>query len=234
VTDEARFATNTDMATDIDNRIRAEQDLRRSDAYLTEAQRLSRTGSFGCNVSTGEMFWSEETFRIFSYDRAITPSVEAILQRVHPEDRAMVQEQIARATSEGKDIPLLVEYFVKRYAAKARKPITKIDKRTLEVCRSYHWPGNIRELQNIVERSVILCNGDTFSVEQGWLSGQPVGRPESGLSAVERRPIEQALHETGWNKSKAARRLGITRTQLYCRLRRYGLETARIATGTQA
>ena len=57
---------------------------------------------------------------------------------------------------------MLVEYFVKRYADKARKPISKIDKNTLKLCHSYAWPGNIREVQNIVERSVILCTGDTF------------------------------------------------------------------------
>jgi len=60
------------------------------------------------------------------------------------------------------DIPMLVEYFVKRYADKARKQISKIDKNTLKLCQSYHWPGNIRELQNIIERSVILCTGIPF------------------------------------------------------------------------
>jgi PAS domain S-box-containing protein len=80
--------------------------LRRSKAYLTEAQRLSLTGSFGCEVSSGEMFWSEETFRIFGYNRATTPAVEAILERVHPADKARVQEQIHRATREGKDCDL--------------------------------------------------------------------------------------------------------------------------------
>src|SRR5712675_2663130 len=60
------------------------------------------------------------------------------------------------------DIPMLVEYFARRYAEKAGKQISKIDKNTLKLCQSYHWPGNIRELQNIVERSVILSTGDTF------------------------------------------------------------------------
>src|SRR5438034_664244 len=70
------------------------------------------------------------------------------------------------------DIPMLVEYFVKRYAEKARKQITKIEKHTLELCRSYPWPGNIRELQNIIERSVIFCTGDTFWIDPAWLSSQ--------------------------------------------------------------
>jgi DNA-binding NtrC family response regulator len=67
------------------------------------------------------------------------------------------------------DIPMLVEYFVKRYAEKTGKQICKIDNKTLELCQSYPWPGNIRELQNIVERSVILCGGDTFWIEKAWL-----------------------------------------------------------------
>jgi transcriptional regulator with GAF, ATPase, and Fis domain len=79
------------------------------------------------------------------------------------------------------DVPMLVEYFVKRYAEKARKQITKIAKNTLKLCKSYDWPGNIRELQNIVERSVILCTGDTFWIDEAWLSSQVSPRPESSV-----------------------------------------------------
>ena len=90
------------------------------------------------------------------------------------------------------DIPMLVEYFVKRYADKARKQISKIDKNTLELCQSYHWPGNIRELQNIIERAVILCNGDTLYVERAWLSSEAavqsgVGSSDKDRSRVTRR-----------------------------------------------
>jgi PAS domain S-box-containing protein len=84
-------------------RKQTDEKLRRSEAYLTEAQRLSQTGSFGCNLSTGEMFWSEETFRIYGYDRSTQPAVERVLQRVHPEDKPLVQEQIDRASRGGKD-----------------------------------------------------------------------------------------------------------------------------------
>ncbi|HVR03622.1 MAG TPA: PAS domain-containing protein, partial [Polyangia bacterium] len=83
-----------------------EEPLRRNEAHLAEAQRLSRTGSFGCRVSLGEMVWSEETFRIFGYDRATEPTVEAMLQRVHPEDRAYVKENLCGATQEGKELDL--------------------------------------------------------------------------------------------------------------------------------
>jgi PAS domain S-box-containing protein len=81
-------------------------ELRRSEAYLTEAQRLSRTGSFGWNVSSGEIFWSEESFRIFGYDKALSPTVDMALQRVHPDDLALVKSAIDRASGEGRDFNL--------------------------------------------------------------------------------------------------------------------------------
>jgi PAS domain S-box-containing protein len=81
-------------------RQRAEQ---RSEFYLAEGQRLSRTGSFGWRPSTGELFWSEETFRIFQYDPATKPTVERVLQRVHPEDAALVQEAIESAAQKGRN-----------------------------------------------------------------------------------------------------------------------------------
>jgi signal transduction histidine kinase len=81
-------------------RHRAEQ---RQEAYLAEAQKLSHTGSFGWSVSTGDIVWSEETFRIFQYDRATVPTVECLLQRVHPDDRALVKQTFERASRDGKD-----------------------------------------------------------------------------------------------------------------------------------
>jgi PAS domain S-box-containing protein len=88
---------------DITDRKQAQDKLQRSDAYLAEAQRLSHTGSFSWSVSSGEIFWSEETFRIFAYDRATKPTWELVLQRVHPEDIALVQQLIDRASHDGKD-----------------------------------------------------------------------------------------------------------------------------------
>jgi PAS domain S-box-containing protein len=89
--------------TDIEDRKRAEEALRRSELYLAEAQRLSYTGSFGWNVCSGELFWSEENFRIFGYDRATKPTLQLVLQRVHPDDLALVQQLIERASHDGKD-----------------------------------------------------------------------------------------------------------------------------------
>jgi signal transduction histidine kinase/CheY-like chemotaxis protein len=79
------------------------EELRRSEAYLAEAQRLSHTGSFGWWVSSGEVLWSEEIFRIFEYHRATTPTVEGFLRRIHPEDAALATQTIERASREGRD-----------------------------------------------------------------------------------------------------------------------------------
>jgi PAS domain S-box-containing protein len=86
------------LLTDIDERRRGEEKLRRSEAYLSEAQKLSHTGSFGWNVSSGEIFWSEETYKIFEYDRAVKPRSELVLQRIHPDDRDIAQQTIDRAS----------------------------------------------------------------------------------------------------------------------------------------
>jgi PAS domain S-box-containing protein len=90
-------------AIDIEERHRAEDALRRSETYLSEAQRLSHTGSFGWCVSTGEINWSEETFRIFQYERSTKPTIELMLQRVHPEDASSFKETVVRASRDGKD-----------------------------------------------------------------------------------------------------------------------------------
>jgi formate hydrogenlyase transcriptional activator len=100
---EGRIVRWYNLVTDIDERKKTEEELYRSKAYLTEAQRLSLTGSFGCNLSTGEMFWSDETFRIYGYDRSTKPAVERVLERVHPEDRVLVQERIDQAYRDAKD-----------------------------------------------------------------------------------------------------------------------------------
>ena len=128
------------------------------------------------------------------------------------------------------DIPMLVEYFVQRYAVKARKQIRNIDRATLDLCVSYHWPGNIRELQNIVERAVILCNGDTFFVEPAWLSST-AARPElaglaSALENYERGIIERALADSNGKVAGpggAAAKLGIPRTTLDARIKQLNI-----------
>src|ERR1700730_2084633 len=93
-------AVNSELTKEVLQRQHAEEALQRSEAYLAEAQRISHTGSFGWDVSNGQIFWSEETFRIFEYDQTVQPTVEAILQRTHPEDRAFVQETLDQAAGD--------------------------------------------------------------------------------------------------------------------------------------
>ena len=95
-------ALNSELTKEVLQRQRAEEALLRSEAYLAEAQRVSHTGSFGWSVSSGEIVWSDETFRIFGYDLASHPSLEPILQRTHPEDRAFVQDTIDQAARDRK------------------------------------------------------------------------------------------------------------------------------------
>ena len=101
---ELRVAERTGELTRANEDLQNTQaELRRREAYLAGAQRLSHTGSFGWSLSTGEILWSEETYRIFQYDRTMTPTVELILQRVHPEDAALVKQTIERAAQDRKD-----------------------------------------------------------------------------------------------------------------------------------
>jgi formate hydrogenlyase transcriptional activator len=104
--EEGRIIRWYGTRTDIEDRKRAEEDLRRSETYLAEAQRLSLTGSFGWKVSSGELFWSEETFRILGYDQGTKPTLESVFRQVHPEDRAFVRQTVGRASRDGTDLDL--------------------------------------------------------------------------------------------------------------------------------
>ena len=127
------------------------------------------------------------------------------------------------------DIPLLVEYFIDRYARKTGKDIRSVDKKTLELLQSYSWPGNIRELQNVIERSIILCETEVFSINKSWLPKQafltePKNQVElpQKLLAHEKDMIEAALKESRgrvFGPSGAAARLGIPRSTLESKIR---------------
>ncbi|HEX7139623.1 MAG TPA: sigma 54-interacting transcriptional regulator, partial [Vicinamibacterales bacterium] len=139
------------------------------------------------------------------------------------------------------DIPILVEYFVKRFAEKMAKRIRRIDKRTLELCEQYSWPGNIRELQNIVERSVILCGSDTFSIDESWLSSQAPLRAD-GASALpealqdqEKEMIEAALAKSRGRVAGprgAAATLGIPPSTLESKIKQLKIEKGRFTTAS--
>src|SRR5580698_3664147 len=130
------------------------------------------------------------------------------------------------------DIPLLVTYFLNRYARKAGRHFTSIDKKSLDLLHSYAWPGNIRELQNVIERSVIVSEAQTFSVDESWLSLQRLSRapglPDMPPGLFNRRPteekdlIEAALRECGGGvsgPSGAAARLGVPGSTLESKIK---------------
>ena len=130
------------------------------------------------------------------------------------------------------DIPVLVEYFVDHCARKVRKNIQGITKESLDLLRSYSWPGNIRELQNVIERSVIMCETENFSVDKTWLARlaqQPLATEpkipldfSEKLAAEEKEMIEAALRESAgrvFGPSGAATKLGIPRSTLESKIR---------------
>ncbi len=139
------------------------------------------------------------------------------------------------------DIAMLVEYFVKRFAESMAKRIRTIEKRTLELCDRYPWPGNIRELQNIVERSVILCSGDTFSIDEAWLEIREIGRPDASgpltqtLQDQEREMIQAALAESGGKVAGArgaAAKLGVPPSTLDSKIRHLRIDKGKFTTAS--
>jgi formate hydrogenlyase transcriptional activator len=139
------------------------------------------------------------------------------------------------------DIPLLVEYFIDRYARKAGKDIRGVNKKTLQLVQSYPWPGNIRELQNVIERSVILCDTEIFSIDENWLPQSPLLGLEpkhqvelpTKLLVQEKNMIEAALKETRGRVSGptgAAARLGIPRSTLESKIRSLKINKNRFKT----
>jgi PAS domain S-box-containing protein len=125
------------------------------------------------------------------------------------------------------DIPILLEYFIKRYSDKAGKTIRSIDKKTVDLFRSYSWPGNIRELQNVIERSMIVCESEIFSVDESWLSRASQPHRSSSTLAESLHEEEKKIIETALAESKgriaggsgAATRLGIPSSTLESKIK---------------
>jgi len=124
------------------------------------------------------------------------------------------------------DIPVLVAYFIDRYARNSGKNIRRVNRRALDHLQSYPWPGNVRELQNVIERSVIVCDTDEFTIDESWLSARPAIQGPLALSgsraAHEKAMIEDALRASGgrvFGPSGAAQRLGIPRSTLESKIR---------------
>ena len=142
------------------------------------------------------------------------------------------------------DIPLLVEYLVDRYAKKAGKRIRSVSKNTLDLFQGYDWPGNIRELQNVVERAVVLCEGEIFCVDPSWLAPASSSRKSpnettltiplvTDLAERERAMIENALREAEGlisGRAGAAAKLGVPRQTLESKIRKLGINRHRFRT----
>ncbi len=148
---------------------------------------------------------------------------------VVPVDVPPLRERLA-------DVPLLVEYFIDRFSKKAGKKFRTIDKKNLGLLQAYNWPGNIRELQNVIERAVILCDGETFSVDETWLRRElPVGRSRQStlnrvLARQEKEMIEAALAESDGQvsgPSGAATKLGLPARTLDSKIKRFKINKYR-------
>jgi len=137
------------------------------------------------------------------------------------------------------DIQLLVEYFIDRYAKKAGKNFSNITNKTFQLFKAYDWPGNIRELQNVIERAVILCDEETFSVDEAWLKRASSPAPDPVVPLVptlverEKQMIETALAQCQGRVSGAngaAKKLGIPRQTLDARIASLGIDKHRFKT----
>jgi transcriptional regulator with GAF, ATPase, and Fis domain len=128
------------------------------------------------------------------------------------------------------DIPLLARQFLEELGQSMGRPPARLGEDAEEALLSHSWPGNVRELRNVLERAAILSDDGVIGRRHLSLHAKTVppasANDLSALSDMERQTIENALRQTDWNKAKAARRLGLTRTQLYVRLRRHGLESS--------
>ncbi|NLX13506.1 MAG: sigma 54-interacting transcriptional regulator [Phycisphaerales bacterium] len=131
------------------------------------------------------------------------------------------------------DIPLLVTHFIENTAGQLHLPAKTVSGEALAMLVGYAWPGNIRELQNVLERAVLLCDGQT--IEAAHLPREIIGTADAavtrtatgGLWDYEKTLIAQALAQTGWNQSQAARKLGISRDNLRYRIKKFGIEKPR-------
>ena len=125
------------------------------------------------------------------------------------------------------DIPLLVRYFVQQYARRMNRRILSIPTESMNALARYHWPGNIRELQNFIERAVILTTGSTLHVPVRELKSGSVGASVVTLEAAEREAIQRALHDAGGKvggDSGAAAKLGMKRTTLQAKMNKLGID----------
>jgi DNA-binding NtrC family response regulator len=126
------------------------------------------------------------------------------------------------------DVPLLAEQFLEELSQAMGRPPARLADEARDALLAYSWPGNVRELRNVLERAAILSDEGVITRRDLSLQMQTASvAVPNNLAVMECQTIENVLRQTEWNKSKAAKELGLTRTQLYVRLRKYGLENAK-------
>jgi len=218
VTHGATFQGFVGTGMDVTEQEQSMQERRRREAYLAEAERLSHTGSFGCKTSSSEMLWSEETFRIFGYDPITTPAVEAILRRVHPEDKARVQAQIACAKSEGKDCDLeyrlllpddsIKHVHVVAHAVKDESGGLEFVGAVTDVTERKHAEEELQQLVDFVRHiiTVLSSNGKITYANR-------VAREYTGLTLDEYRSLDvlaRVIHPDDLEKMRTLRERGLS------------------------
>jgi PAS domain S-box-containing protein len=194
-----------------------EEKLQQSEAYLSEAQRLSHTGSFGWRVSTGDIIWSEESFRIFHYDLTTKPTVDLILQRVHPEDAAFVRQTIKRAAQDGKDFDLEHRLLMPDDSVKhvhvvahalnevsdslqfvgAVMDVTEAKQAEEALRRSESYLAEAQRLTHTGSWAWVVAGGNALHLSEEWYRIYGF-HPQEGLSAWEKR--RQRMHPEDQSK----------------------------------
>ncbi|GBE12535.1 transcriptional regulatory protein ZraR [bacterium BMS3Bbin14] len=149
---------------------------------------------------------------------------EDLYYRLH-----VVGIQLPRLRERPEDIPPLISHFIKKFNSSFGKKVRRISPQALELLMAYSFPGNVRELENIIQRSVALADGDTLEIEdlsakfQETVGGDPGGESLFSLEAVERQHIKKVLQKTAYNKKLASHILKIPRTTLWRKMKKYGL-----------
>ncbi|NOZ21793.1 MAG: GAF domain-containing protein [Planctomycetes bacterium] len=131
----------------------------------------------------------------------------------------------------GEDIPLLAEHFIQEFSEQFGKKVKELDERARQLMLQYDWPGNIRELRNVIKGAIILSDSDTITaqhlpmhIRQASALAKGAAEPEGSLQAAEHIQILTVLEETGWNKSQAAKTLGISRPTLDAKIKKYNIQ----------
>jgi len=124
------------------------------------------------------------------------------------------------------DIPELVAHFVRLFAARHGRAVSRVHPAALRALATHDWPGNVRELQNLIERAVIVSEGENLAFDPGWLVGASAAETAKTWAAQERQRILDALRATGgrvYGPGGAAHRLGLNPTTLYGKMRKHGI-----------